>query len=345
MMRTLLILLVLAPLCAAGGPPIRSARINKAVEGVQPAVVKIYGAKGFRGVFGYMTGVIVHKSGLVITRGSVTLDEAHHIDCHLHDGRRFEAQIRRDDRRSRMTLLKLIAPAGTEFSVAPLGTSKNVRPGDFVLLIGNAYKVAIGKEPCAVNLGVVSAFTRMKMRSGLSDFPYDGRVILHDAMNNPGVYGGPLVNIQGKVIGLSGTITESRATNVQIHYAIPIDDLKAFIEDTLKNPDASRLYSPRRPNARAKKPEGFHGIRVLRGGFNRATEAYVDRVVPGSPADKAGIRADDLIIKVDEMPVKSWKTFTKIMKKYRAGETTRLTLKRKDQIKLISITLIEKKSS
>jgi len=65
--------LLASPVADAGGLPLRSKKIDTAVEKVQPAVVKIFGAKGFRGIYGYMTGLIVHESGLVLTRGSVTL--------------------------------------------------------------------------------------------------------------------------------------------------------------------------------------------------------------------------------------------------------------------------------
>ena len=298
------------------------------------------GVKGFRGVYGYMTGVILHESGLVITRNSVTIEEAPQIMCELHDGRRRSAELVRYDRRSRMALLRLLGDPGETFPAAPLGKSADVRVGEFVLLIGNAYKVAIGRERCAVNLGVVSAVTEVRMRENTTaDFEYDGPVILHDAMNNPGVFGGPLVTLAGEVIGISGTIVESKETNAQIHYAIPIDDLKPFVEDTLKNPDAGRVYDPSSGAAPEELPEGFHGIRILRAGINRATAAYVDRIVPDSPAARAGLRSDDLVLKIDRMQVKSWKAFDRMMSRYRAGETVQITVKRGDEIKIIPLKL------
>ena len=338
-----LALLLLAG-AAAAGAPLRSPRVDAAVAAVQPAVVKVYGVKGFRGVFGYMTGVIVHESGLVLTRGSVTLDEAPQIKCHLNDGRRYAAELVRYDRRSKMVLLRLLGDPGETFPVAKRGSSADVRPGQFVLLVGNAYRVAEGREPCAVNLGVVSAITTPSMRAGLSRerFDYDGEVILHDAMNNPGVYGGPLVNLAGEVIGISGTLVESRETNVQLHYAVPIDDLEHFIADTIARPDAPKTYyGPSGPEG-AQDEEGqpgHHGIMVLKAGINVATPAYVDRVLPDSPAARAGVRPDDLILKVDRTSVKSWKSFERIMSRYRAGETAQLTIKRKEDVKVISITL------
>ncbi|MHC4547992.1 MAG: S1C family serine protease [Planctomycetota bacterium] len=326
---------------ARPGPPLRSQRVDRAVAALQPAVVKVYGVKGFRGVFGYMTGLIVHESGLLITRNSVTLEEAPQIQCHLHDGRRRAAEIVRYDRRSKMTLLRLLGDPGEKFPAASLGDSAAVRPGQFVLLIGNAYKVAQGPERCAVNMGVVSTVTSPRMRaSTTADFHYEGDVILHDAMNNPGVYGGPLADLDGRVIGISGTIVESRETNVQLHYAIPINDLKPFLEDTLKRPDAPRIYDPDGQAEPAEEPApGYHGIRILKGGINRATAAYVDRVVPGSPAMRAGIRSDDLILKIDHMRVRSWKTFRRMMARYRAGEVVRLTISRRDDVKVIRLKL------
>jgi len=340
------LLLLLAAAAPAGEPPRRNTRVDRAVEAVQPAVVKVFGVKGFRGIYGYMTGVIVHESGLVITRGSVTLDEAPQITCHLHDGRRLPARIVREDRRSKMTLLLLAGSPGERFPVARLGESAAVRPGQFVLLVGNAYQVALGTERCAVNLGVVSAVARVAMRDGLDEFPYDGPVLLHDAMNNPGVYGGPLVDLDGRVVGISGTIVEHRATNVQIHYAVPVDDLKPFLRDTVERPDAPLVYAPASvdPGEGGGGP-GYHGIRVLRGGINRATPAYVDGVEAGSPAAEAGLRPDDLVLKVDETPVASWKAFLRVLDTYRAGQTARLLVKRKGEVLVLTITLREAKGS
>ncbi len=335
---------VLLLLAAAGtaGPQPRNPRIDAAVGAVQPAVVKVFGVRGFRGVFGYMTGVIVHESGLVMTRGSVTLEEAPQIKCHLNDGRRFLAELVRYDRKSKMVLLRLLADAGTKFPVAKLGESDKVRAGQFVLLVGNAYRVAEGREPCAVNLGVVSAITSPSMRAGFADsFDYPGEVILHDAMNNPGVYGGPLVNLSGEVIGISGTLVESRETNVQLHYAVPIDDLKPFLADTLERPDAGKTYAgdEKDPEEEGRGEPGYHGISILKAGINLATPAYVDRVAPGSPGAKAGVLPDDLVLKIDRTAVKNWKTFDRMMSKYRAGETAQLTIKRKEEVKVLSVTL------
>jgi len=345
MIRALPLLLLLAA-AHAEGPPVRSRRIDEAVTAVQPAVVKIFGAKGFRGIYGYMTGVIVHESGLVITRRSVTLEETNMIRCHLHDGRRAMAEIVREDRRSKMVLLRLLGDPDEKYPVAPLGTSKDVHPGQFVLLVGNAYKVTVGAERCAVNFGMVSAFAKLSLRSRMFDYDYPGKIILHDAMNNPGVYGGPLVDMNGKVIGISGILVESRDTNAQVHYAIPIDDLKPFIDDTIRRPSAPRAYT--HPDEigksdREKAPPGYHGIRVLKGGINRATPAYVDRVAPDSPAARAGLRPDDLILKIDEARVKSWRSFKRIISTYRAGDTAKLTVQRGETIKHFVLALEERK--
>ena len=164
---------------------------------------------------------------------------------HLNDGRRVTAEIVREDRRSKMVLLRILGTDKAKYPVAALGDSKAIKPGRFVMLIGNAYKVSRGRETCAVNFGMVTAFTKLDARLGLGEFHFDGPVILHDAMNNPGVYGGPLVDLDGKVIGISGRLIESRDTNHQVHYAIPINDLKGFITDTLERPGAPRILRAR----------------------------------------------------------------------------------------------------
>lgn len=332
--------LLLLAAAATAGPPLRSRKADAAVEKVQPAVVKIYGVKGFRGVYGYMTGVIVSPTGLVITRSSVTLEEAPVITCHLHDGRRLPAELVRYDRRSKMALLQLRGDGVEAFPSAVMGDSDSVKAGRFVLLIGNAYKVSQGAERCAVNLGVVSGVATLSMRASTTeDFDYDKPVILHDAMNNPGVFGGPLVNLDGEVIGISGTIVESKATNVQLHYAVPINDLKPFIDDTLLRPDAPKLYDAGGDEDVEDGAAGHHGIRVFKAGINRATPPYVDKVLPGSPAAEAGVRPDDLVLKIDRMAVKSWKSFDRMMSRYREGETVQLTLKRGEEILVVSLKL------
>lgn len=344
-MRALAILLLcVCGIAGAGGLPLRSKKVHKAVEQLQPAVVKIFGAKGFRGIYGYLTGVIVHKSGLVITRRSVTLEETEMIKCHLNNGRRYMGEIVREDPRSKMVLIRLKGDKGEAFPVARLAKAGGVKPGQFVMLIGNAYKVALGPERCAVNFGLVSAVAKIRMRQNRFEFKYPDVVILHDAMNNPGVYGGPLVNLAGEVIGISGTIVESPETNAQLHYAIPIEHLVPFIEDTVKHPSALKTYV--RPedagNVEVERPAGYHGVRVLKSGINRATPAYVNRVLRDSPARKAGVRPDDLILKVDETRVKSWKTFQRLMSTYRAGDTVKLTIQREQEIKLFVLKLVKK---
>jgi len=331
---------------ATAGVPLRSRKIDKAVETVQPSVVKIFGAKGFRGIYGYMTGVIVHESGLIITRGSVTIEETNAIKVHLHDGRRVTAEIVREDRRTKMVLLRILGSTKAKYPAAKLGDSSKIEAGQFVMLVGNAYKVARGRERCAVNFGMVSAVAKLDARLGLADFHYKGNVLLHDAMNNPGVYGGPLVNLDGEVIGISGRLIESRDTNHQVHYAIPINVLKPFIDDTIKRPGAPRVYAGNLAAVSAGGADdmtaadpGYHGIRILKGGVIRATPAYVDRIAPDSPAARAGIRPDDLVIRIDESRVKSWKSFRRIMRGYRAGETVKFTVKRGDKVKLIVFKL------
>ena len=157
-------LLVLCATTFAGGPPLRSKKVHKAIEALQPAVVKIFGARGFRGIYGYMTGVIVHKSGLVITRRSVTIEETPAISCHLHNGRRYVGQIVREDPLTRMVLIQLKGAKDETFPVAKLAPTGTAKPGQFVMLVGNAYRVALGPERCAVNFGLVSAVTRLRMR-------------------------------------------------------------------------------------------------------------------------------------------------------------------------------------
>ena len=203
------------------------------------------------------------------------------------------------------------------------------RQGDWILAVGNAFKVADGPEPLSVNVGVLSLRTPLDARRGVQDFPYEGDVYLLDAItSNPGAAGGAVVNAKGELVGMIGRVIEGKATNTRLNYAVPADLLKEFIDG--KTPPPS--VASNQPRAK-----GELGIRLFSLGGRRGP-AYIDRVIPGSAAATAGLKSDDLVVTLAGQIVHNASDYSRIAETLVAGDEIVVEIKRKDQ--LLSLRLV-----
>ena len=176
-----------------------------------------------------------------------------------------------------------------------------LKPGDWVLSAGNAFKVAEGDEPPSLAHGVFSTRTRLDARIRLRDFPYHGEVLVIDAItSNPGAPGSPLVNIDGELVGLIGREVISNLTHTHLNYALPRDALSAFVARTLSQPPGGDVaHRDTGESSESRKVEAVDlGIRISKAGF-QSVLPFVDRVRRDSAAARAGVRKDDLILSVN----------------------------------------------
>jgi len=303
---------------------------------VFPAVVKVYGAGGFTGMPAYGTGVIVDPSGIVATFWSITL-KTDMLKVVLDDGRHFPAAIARVDVNRGIALLRIYAdrnapptPLSAPVPFLAPGDSDALRPGDEVYAIGNAFDDAAGDEKCGVMSGIVSAISKLDTRVGIEDGPSLGKMIVIDASNNPGTQGGPLVTREGKLVGVLGRVLESRSTNTTVNFAVPSSAIKPVLEDLLAGKEA--------PQEKPQPSRGGAietGIRLLDAHISRPPPAYVERVLPGSAAAKAGVKPDDLIFRLDGVVVRTCRTFEDLLRSRQPGEKVKLLVKRgKDVVEL-----------
>ncbi len=244
---------------------------------------KFFNAPQFRQdqtVQGAGSGVIISKDGYILTNNHV-VDGAKELSVTLADKREFKAQIVGRDPKTDLAIVKI--EAGENLPAASIGDSDRMRVGDWVLAIGNPF--GLGNT---VTLGIVSAKGRV-----IGAGPYDD-FIQTDASINPGNSGGPLLNMKGEVIGINTAIVPN---GQGIGFAIPVNTAKPLIPQLEENGEVTRGYLG--VNIQSVTPDLSKAMKL-----EQETGVLVADVVSGGPADKAGIKAGDVIVKFDGKPVR-----------------------------------------
>lgn len=343
----------------AAGPAAASDPVTEVADEVNQKLVKLFGSGGFRGIANYGTGILISPDGHILTVASPMLDTAELI-VHLSDGRRMRAEVIVAEPQLDLALVKIKVegkkpdePTGLDlpyFDFAAAAKRQPVGPGDWVLAFGNMYEIAMRDEPLTVQRGIVSAYTKLHGRRGIFDFPYTGDVYMIDAItNNPGAAGGALTDRKGNLLGVVGREVRNILSETWINYAIPVG-AKAEIKDGEKTVTLGvaefverAMKGQYKPVQRAKEatgPGGYHGIVFVPDILER-TPPYVEDVVPGSPAAKAGIRADDLVSFLDGEPVQSIKAFHDYIRRTRPGSKARFEVRRGDNLQTVEVPLGE----
>lgn len=246
------------------------------------------------------SGFIIDKEGYIVTNNHV-IENADEITVVLDNEKEFQAKIIGRDVYTDIALIK-IKPE-VKLSPAKLGDSDSLEVGQWVVAIGNPFGLSH-----TVTAGIVSAKGRI-VGSG----PYDD-FIQTDASINPGNSGGPLINMNGEVIGINTMII---AGGQGIGFAIPINMAKGIIKQLKESGDVTR---------------GWLGVTIqdLKGeiaeyyGLKDKSGAMIIDVVPGDPADEAGIQPKDIIISVNGKKIKSSRDLTAIIANIGVGETAKI---------------------
>ena len=294
------------------------------VREVQSKIVKIYGAGGFRALEPYQSGFLISADGYVLTAHSYVLD-ADYITCTLDDGRKFEAKLLGADPRLQVAVLKIEATDLPHFNLAQTAVAVE---GTRTLAFSNLFGIAFGEEPASVQRGVVAAVTALEARRGVFESLYTGRVYVVDAMtNNPGAAGGALTNVQGQLLGMLGKELRNARNNTWLNYAIPIGELTASVE---------LIRAGKIPPAPADGPENklpnpmtleALGIVMMPDILPRTTP-FVEKVRADSPAAKAGVKPDDIVLFVDETLIQSVDSLSAALARIAIDERIRLTVDR-----------------
>lgn len=335
--RQVIIRGVLLALIAWTGTAVHGGGFDRAIEATTPRVVKLYGlSAGLEK--GYGSGVLVSAGGRVLTVFSLLID-SRDIRAVAFDGTTYGADVVARDRDLQLALLQLKPVQSSEGSSAAefpesfpffeLSHETVLRPGDWVLSAGNAFKLATGAEPVSIAHGVFSTRTRLDARRRLKDFPYRGDALVIDAItSNPGAPGSALVNLDGALVGMIGREVVSNLTHTHFNWAMPRDVLFEFVREAA-NPDPAGDFRLTEGREMIDMPhERFDpGIRLSRLGY-RTILPFVERVVVGSPADFAGVRSDDLILNMNGRSVPDTATYYDRLRELRPGDSIDLVIQR-----------------
>jgi serine protease Do len=219
--------------------------------------------------------------------------------------------------------------------------------GTGVLAFSNQFKIATFDEPMSVQRGVIAAYTKLMGRRGIFDAPYSGEVYFIDAItNNPGAAGGVITSRRGELLGLVGKEMRNTLTDTWVNYAIPIvakievingeEKRFATISELVEKKEQYKPASTKDKNQ--KGPGTFHGI-VLVPNVVERTPPYVEAVESSSPAAKAGLKPDDLIVYVDGEQVISIKDFKDILDRARPETILKLEVRRGDKLTSVELKL------
>lgn len=327
------VVVVTACLCISQTVAAQSSR--ETIEAVSPKVVKIFGAGGIKQLYSYSTGFLVSADGHIVTVLSHVLD-GDTVNVVLSDGRRFEAKVLGVEPQLDLAVLKIQADSLPFFDLAEAATSP---PGTRVLGFSNMFKVAVGDEQVSVLHGVIAAKTTLVTRRGVFEAPYHGPVYVVDAItNNPGSGGGVLTTWDGRLLGMIGKELRNSQTNTWVNYVIPIGELRQAIEEII-----SGKFTPKRSNdadtageLAARYRAGDFGIVMVPDVVYR-TPAFIDRVLPGSPAADAGLKPNDLVLFVGDELIQSVRLLREELGRLESGGHLRLVVRRAD--KLITVEL------
>ncbi|MGL5031306.1 MAG: Do family serine endopeptidase [Aeromonas sp.] len=271
------------------------------------------------------SGVIVDaKKGYIITNAHVVHD-ADEIKVNLKDGREYAAKKIGEDKQSDIALLQIQPDDLVQIKFAD---SDDLRVGDYALAIGNPF--GLGQT---VTSGIVSALGRSGLNiENLENF------IQTDAAINSGNSGGALLNLRGELIGINTAILGPNGGNIGIGFAIPSNMVRDLTEQIVKYGEVRRGQL------------GITGTELTTDiaktfGYNKKDGAFVNQVQPGSSADKAGIKAGDIIISIDGKPIRSFGELRAKIATMGAGKVVDLGLIRDGKALTAKVTLNQSEDS
>jgi serine protease Do len=282
------------------------------------------------------SGFLVSSDGLVVTNKHVVEQDDVEYTVLMNNGEKYTAEVVARDPVNDLAIIKVTGLEGKELPFLELGKSNELKVGQTVIAIGNA----LAEFRNTVSVGVISGLARsITAGNGLGQSEDLEEVIQTDAAINPGNSGGPLLDTNGRVIGVNVAVVLG---SENIGFSLPVDLVSGVIESVketgrIVRPYIGVRYVPITPLIKEKNMLSVdYGALVLRG---ETTEELA--VAPGSPADKANIEEGDILLEIDGIKLEGDNSLASAIKKKRVGDLVVIKLLHKGEEKEATITLEE----
>ncbi|HEX8556246.1 MAG TPA: Do family serine endopeptidase [Sphingomonas sp.] len=271
------------------------------------------------------SGFIISGDGYVVTNSHVVAPArgatVESITVTMPDRKEYTARLVGRDEASDLALLKI---EGQNLPYVRFGDSARARAGDWVVAIGNPFGLG-----GTVTAGIVSAVHRVTGQGGAYD-----RFIQTDASINQGNSGGPMFNLNGDVIGINSQIFSQSGGNIGIGFAIPAEEAKPIIDTLMKGQKIQRGYLGVNLNGGTIDDDAAAAL-----GIPKNQGELLAGVTPGGPAARAGLRAGDVVTKVNGQTVTPDNTLSYLVSNVRPGQTARLDVIRNGRPQTVNVTV------
>ncbi len=277
------------------------------------------------------SGFLISSDGLIVTNRHVVSDKDAIYEVQLNSGKKYNATVLARDAVLDVALVKI---SGSGLPYLSLADSDALDVGQSVIAIGNA----LGEFKNTVSVGVVSGLSRSIVAGdNFGSSERLDKVIQTDAAINPGNSGGPLLNLKGEVVGINVAVVQGSSN---VGFALPINSVKSAIDSVKKTgkivrPYIGIRYIPVTADLKEKNNLSVdYGILVQRG--QNSSEIAV---MPGSPADKAGIVENDIILTIDGTKIDSDQDFTSLIRYKKVGDYITMKVLSKGVEKFVTLRL------
>lgn len=282
------------------------------------------------------TGFFITSDGMIVTNKHVVSDTDADYTVITNDEKEHSAKVLARDPINDIAIIKI--DDADNYSILNLGNSDTLKIGQTVIAIGNS----LGEFSNTVSRGIISGLKRT-VTAGGSFIKSETltNIIQTDAAINPGNSGGPLLNIGGEVVGVNVAMAQGAQS---IGFAIPSNQIKKIIEQVkttgkITTPYIGVRYIPLDEDIQKENNLPYnYGVLVARG--QKVTDFAV---IPGSPADKAGIMENDILLEVNSKKIDDKNTLTNLIAEHSVGDNIMIKLWHKGEIKNVSVKLEERK--
>lgn len=264
------------------------------------------------------SGFFISKDGYIVTNNHV-VEKANKVSVTLHDGKKMTATVVGTDPKTDLAVIKV---EGNDYPYLKFGNSDSLEVGDWSIAIGNPFGLQ-----ATVTVGVVSAKGRSQLH--IADFE---DFIQTDAAINPGNSGGPLLNVHGRVIGVNTAIVSGSGGYMGIGFAIPSNMAEQIIQQLIQNGQVTRGFLGVTLQPIDSDLASFYKLKDTKG-------VLVTDVVKGSPADLAGLKQEDVILRYNGSAVENISAFRNHVSLLAPGSDLKLRIMRDGKEQDLTVTI------